>query len=131
MYCPVYGCNSDSQKPTNPPTHFFSFPSGKSADQQYRLKVWIESCKRKAFKPSSCTRICSLHFAEDAYKPGSSPQFLKCSEFKEKFLVRLKKDALPTLNKALEKPSATTSGKTRDSTVGKQRKKVRFLCIHV
>ena len=131
MYCPVYGCNSDSQKPANPPTHFFSFPSGKSADQQYRRKAWIEFCKRKAFKPSSCTRICSLHFAENAYEPGSSPQFLKRFEFKEQFLVRLKKDALPTLNKALEKPSATTSGKTRDSTVRRQRKKVTFLYIYV
>ena len=106
---------------TSPPTHFFSFPSGKSADQQYRRKAWIEFCKRKAFQPSSCTRICSLHFAEDAYEPGNSPQFLERLQFKEKFLVRLKKDALPTLNKALENPSTTTSGKTRDSTVRRQR----------
>ena len=124
MYCPVYGCNSDSQKTTSPPTHFFSFPSGKSADQQYRRKVWIEFCKRKAFQPSSCTRICSLHFAEDAYEPGNSPQFLERLQFKENVLVRLKKDALPTLNKALENPSTTTSGKTRDSTVRRQRIKV-------
>ena len=72
-----------------------------------------------------------MHFAEDAYEPGSSPQFLKRLKLTEKFLVRLKKDALSTLNKALEKPSATTSGKTRDSTVRRQRKKVRFLYIYV
>lgn len=83
MYCPVYGCTSDSQKPTSPPTHFFSFPSGKSADQQYRRKAWIEFCKRKAFQPSSGTRICSLHFAEDAYEPGNS--FAKIIKSKKSF----------------------------------------------
>ena len=67
MYCPVYGCNSDSQKNSDEWINFFSFPGGKTPDQQYRRKAWIEFCKRKSFKPSSCTRICSLHFAEDAY----------------------------------------------------------------
>jgi hypothetical protein len=99
---PGYGCNSDSQKSTDPPTHFFSFPSGKSVDQKRRRQTWVEFCKRKAFQPSSCTRICSLHFKEEAYEPGSSPQFLERLGYKEKFLARLKNDAVPTLNKALE-----------------------------
>ena len=124
MYCPVYGCNSDGQKPTSPPTHFFCFPLGKSAIQQHRRKAWIEFCKRKAFQPSSCTRICSLHFAEDAYEPVTSPQCLERLQFKQQVLMRLKKDALQTLKKPLENPSTTTSGKTRDSTVRRQRRKV-------
>jgi hypothetical protein len=71
-YCPVYGCNSDAKK--NPDrVHFFAFPNGKSVAQQTRRKTWIEFCKRKAFKPLSNRRICSLHFAEDAYQPGHSP----------------------------------------------------------
>ena len=64
-----------------------------------------------------------MFFAEDAYEPRSSPQFLKRLEFKEKILERLKKYALPTLDKAFEKPSATTSGKTRDSTVIRKQKR--------
>lgn len=120
MYCPVYGCNSDGQKNTSG-IHFFSFPSGKSVSQQNRRKAWIQFCKRKAFKPSSCSRVCSLHFAEDAYEPGHSPQFLERIECDEPFRIRLKSDALPTLNKPL--PDISTS-KTRTYTERRQRKKV-------
>ena len=126
MYCPVYSCNSDSQKTTSPATHFFSFPSGKSADMQHRRKAWIEFSKQKAFQPSPCTRMCSLHFAKDACKPGSSPELLERLQLKEKVLVCLKKDALPTLKKPLESPSAASTGKTRDYTVRRQQRKVRF-----
>ncbi|XP_028415481.1 uncharacterized protein LOC114538503 [Dendronephthya gigantea] len=121
MYCPVYGCNSSSK--TDSGIHFFSFPSGKSVDQQYRRKAWIEFCKRKYFSPSSCTRICSLHFNEDAYEPGNSPQFLQRIECKEKFSVRLKRDALPTLNKPLADSNQPKSIKTREHTLRRQRKK--------
>ena len=97
MYCPVYGCNSDCK--TTSEIRFFQFPAGKSADQQCRRKAWIEFCKRKSFEPSSYTRICSLHFAEDVYEPGMSPAFLERLQGKETFRNQLKKDALPSLNK--------------------------------
>ena len=120
MYCPVYGCNSDSKK--NPSgIRFFSFPSGKSVAQQQRRKVWVEFCKRKKFNPSSCSRICSRHFTEDAYEKGHSPQFLKQIECKEAFRVRLRSDALPTLNKPLVE---ARSSKLRTSTARRQREKV-------
>ena len=121
MYCPVYGCNSDSQKSE---IRFFRFPSGKSADQQYRRKAWIEFCKRKAFKPASCSRLCSLHFAEDAYEPGHSPQHLARIQCTEAFRFQLKKDALPTLNKPLELEETTSSTSSRSHTSRRQRKKV-------
>ena len=92
---------------------FFSFPSGKSAAQQYRRKAWVEFCKCKEFNPSLCSRICSLHFTEDVYKPGHSLQFLKCIERKEAFHLLLKSDALPTLNKPSLKAS---SSKPRTAT---------------
>ena len=50
-------------------------------------------------------RMCTLHVVEDAYKPRSSPRFLKRLKFKEYFFV-LKNNALPTLNKVFEKLSA-------------------------
>lgn len=119
-YCPVYGCNSDAKK--NPSgIHFFAFPNGKSVSQQIRRKAWVEFCKRKAFKPLSNSRICSLHFAEDAYEPGHSPQFLERIECDETFRVRLKSDALPTLNKPLLDTSAS---KARTFTERRQREKV-------
>ena len=74
--------------------------------------------------------MCTLHFGEDAYKPRSSPQLLKCLRFKKNYCAP-KKDAVPTLKKLLEKLSATTGGKTRDSTVRRQQKKVRFLYTRV
>ena len=125
MYCPVYGCNSDSKKQTNPPTHFFNFPSGTSTTQKQRRKVWIEFCKRKAFKPSSSTRICSLHFEEDAYEPGGSLQFLARLGYGEKFIARLKKDAVPTINTAIEEVATEN---IRGASMRRQREKVLFVC---
>ena len=100
---------------------FFSFPSGKSVAKQQRRKVWVEFCKRKKFNPSSCSRICSRHFTEDAYEKGHSPQFLEQIECKEAFRVRLRSDALPTLNKPLVEAS---SSKLRTSTARRQPEKV-------
>ena len=119
-YCPVYGCNSDNQKNTAG-VHFFAFPSGKSADQQCRRKAWIEFCKRKAFKPSACTKICSLHFAENDYEPGHSPEFLERLQCNETFQVQLKRDALPMLKKTLHDPG-TTCTKPRSSSQGSARR---------
>ena len=94
-YCPVYSCNSDAKKNRNR-IHFFAFPKGNSVAQQ-----------TKAFIPLSNSRICVLHFSEDAYEPGHSPQFLEHIGFKETFRVRLKSDALPTLNKSLADASTS------------------------
>jgi hypothetical protein len=124
MYCPVYGCNSDSQqKSDNETLHFFRFPDGKTSQQKSRRKAWIEFCKRKAFTPSNCTRICSLHFTEDAYEPAHSPQFLERIGWKEKMSVRLKADALPTINKVARKDE---SPKTRPFAEKRLREKVLF-----
>ena len=126
MYCPVYGCNSDSQKNSDEWINFFSFPAGKTPDQQYRRKAWIEFCKRKSFKPSSCTRICSLHFAEDAYDPAHSPQYLQLTGWTNNIRLLLKKDALPTLKKPATSASIPTATlrKTRKLTEKKHRDKV-------
>ena len=120
MYYPVYGCNSDSK--TTSEMWFFRFPAGKLADQLCRRKAWIEFCKRKSFKPSSCTRICLLQFTEDVYEPGMSPAFLERLQCKETFRNQLKKDALPSLNK----PTVDVNkiSKKRSHSERRQRKKV-------
>ena len=71
MYCPVYGCNSDS-KMTKEVRFFFSNHQIIKTEKKAR----IEFCKRKAFKPLSNTRICSLHLTEDTFEPGQLSQFL-------------------------------------------------------
>ena len=81
---------NDSQLKTNRNVNFFRFPCGKTPEQNSRRAVWEEFCKRKAFKPSLCTRICSLHFAEESYEPSHSPQFLKSIGYTEKTSLRLK-----------------------------------------
>jgi hypothetical protein len=100
---------------------FFLFPSGISVSQQNRRKAGVEFCKRKAFNPLSNSRICSLHFAEDAYEPGHSPQFLARVGCDETFRIRLKSDALPTLNKPL---LDTSTSNRRIHTEKRQRIKV-------
>lgn len=126
MYCPVYGCTSDSKKNPGKGLHFFSFPGSKTHEQlRNRRKVWIEFCKRKAFtKPSPNTKICSLHFAEDAYDPAHSPKFLKSIGCQDQTLVLLKNHASPTLNKPMEK----TATKQRKLTEKRRRRKVIRLC---
>ena len=120
-YCPVFGCLSDSKKnPEEKNIHFFAFPKGHSREQQTRRKIWVEFCKRKAFKPTQSTRVCSLHFEDSAFDPAHSPAVLDSIGYKERTLVRLKKDAVPTLNKAFGE-EVTKQGKT---SVDRQRRKV-------
>ena len=109
-YCPVFGCTSDSKKKRFDDIHLFVFPSGQLKEQQTRWKVWVKFCKHKAFKLTGNTRICSLHFADNAFDPAHSPTFLKSIACKDQTLVHLKKDAIPTLNKPL------------GETINKQRK---------
>ncbi len=123
-YCAVYGCNSDFKKAKSTGIRFFSFPNAKSADQQCRRKAWVEFCKRKAFKPTMCTKVCLLHFTENAYEPGHSPQFLERIQCKESFRVRLRNDALPTLNKPLAMVDSSSNTKARSYSERRQQKKV-------
>lgn len=121
MYCSVYGCNSDSKKNLNKELHFFSFPGLSSSETRNRRKIWIEFCKRKAFKPTANTKICSLHFDDDAYDPAHSPKFLKSIGCEDQTLVLLRKDAVPTLNKPLMETAET---KQRKITEERLRRKV-------
>jgi hypothetical protein len=133
VYCPVYGCNSDSQLKTNRNVNFFRSPCGKTPEQKSRRAAWEEFFKRKAFKPSLCTRICSLHCAEESYEPPHSPQFLESIGYTEKTSLRLKPNALPTLDKPTASPSVSNvsasskSKRTRRQTEKRQRQKVPVL----
>ena len=127
MYCPVYGCNSDSQKDKD--IHFFSFPGGQTPQQNYRRKACIEFCKRKAFSPTPSSRICSCHFDDDAYEPQHSPKFLQSIQCNENFKIRLKSEAIPTLNKpnlSRNLSGSNADKATRIYTEKRQRAKVRM-----
>jgi hypothetical protein len=102
MYCPVYGCTSDSKN--NPDKlNFFEFPKAAIENgEKKRRAIWVEFCKRKNFVPTKCTRMCSLHFSSDAYVPSHSPDFLKSTNFFGRRKVMLKPDAIPTQNKVFD-----------------------------
>ena len=121
MYCPVYGCSSDSQK-NEGLLHFFEFPkASKGPDEKKRRDVWINFCKRKSFYPTKCTRICSLHFSSDAYVLANSPEFLKSIEFTGKRRYLLKDDAVPTENKPLPATHEGQNPKRSAGTLSRRR----------
>lgn len=128
MYCPVYGCTSDSQNNSDK-LSFFEFPKATENGEKKRRAVWIDFCKRKNFVPTKCTRMCSLHFSSDAYVPSHSPEFLKSLNFFGKRKVLLQPDAVPTQNKVFdtikEKESATESKRRQTGTLS--RKKVSVI----
>ena len=103
-YCPVFDCLSESKKNHGEKNiHFFTFPRGQTKQQQTRQKIWVEFCKHKAFKPTQNTRVCSLHFEDSAFDPAHFPVVLESIRYKERTLIRLKKDAVPKLNKPVKK----------------------------
>ena len=107
MYCPAYGCTSDSQNKSEQDLHFFEFPNN---EEKKRRGQWIDFCKRKNFVPTKSTRMCSLHFSNDAYVLSHSPEFLKSITFPGRRKLLLKADAIPTQNKPLEKIKEKESG---------------------
>ena len=118
MYCPVYGCTSDSKKNTEKKLRFFSFPKPNSKDEQKRRDIWIEFCKRKSFVPTKCTCLCSLHFSQDAYIPSHSPYFLESINFPGKHKLLLKPNAVPTINKALDEAKSVKPLETKKRRTG-------------
>ena len=63
-------------KNINKELNFSSFPADKDNEQRNRRKIWIEFSKRKAFKLTANTKICSLHITDDSYDPAHSPKLL-------------------------------------------------------
>jgi len=59
-YCAAFGCNSDSRNEKD--ISWFSFPKDTT-----RCKSWVHYCKRKHFKPSKHSKICSKHFSMAQY----------------------------------------------------------------
>ncbi|KAK7576198.1 hypothetical protein V9T40_012484 [Parthenolecanium corni] len=83
-FCCAYGCSACSD--INKDVMFHQFPDAKKDKERY-LK-WFHAIKRKNFKPSKATKLCSLHFLPSDYTQsvsviGGAP--------------RLKKDAVPSV----------------------------------
>ena len=86
MYCPVYDCNSDSQKTLDKKINFFSFPRGKTPEQHSRQELGLKfgSAKRSSYKHVQGHKDMLIHFVEDAYdRAYSRLSFLRFLDVKE------------------------------------------------
>lgn len=124
MYCPVYGCNSNSKKNSEKKIHFFAFPKATTKEDKKRCDIWIEFCKRKNFVPSKYTGLCSLHFCNDAYILAHSPDFLSSINFSGRRKLLLKPYAVPTINPALDAMKKDSEKKAKRQTGALARRKV-------
>lgn len=97
QHCCVPGCSSNSSKHEEVNGHqvgFHSFPGDRDL-----LKRWVVNIKRDVsayFAINAHTKVCSLHFAEDAFYPGDTrrdPSAKATSQLRRK----LKPGAVPTL----------------------------------
>ncbi|XP_018415014.1 PREDICTED: uncharacterized protein LOC108789487 [Nanorana parkeri] len=80
MTCVAYGCNNHFVRGCG--KQFFRFPM---KDPQ-RLSMWVTAIRRKNWKPSASSRICSDHFTDKDYmlRPGA-------------MVPRLRLDAAPSV----------------------------------
>ncbi|XP_063770430.1 THAP domain-containing protein 5-like [Pseudophryne corroboree] len=80
MTCVAYGCNNHFVKGTG--KQFFRFPM----KDPERLSKWVVAIRRKNWKPSASSRICSDHFTDNDYmlRPGA-------------MVPRLRLDAVPSI----------------------------------
>ncbi|XP_025203306.1 THAP domain-containing protein 1-like [Melanaphis sacchari] len=71
--CSSYGCTNRRQKGSG--IQFHHFPLKRSSV----LANWINEMKRKNFKPTKYSYLCSEHFTNDDYqiRPGSNVRWLK------------------------------------------------------
>lgn len=61
-YCSAFGCNNSGAGNKN--VSFHSFP----LKNKNLIKVWLAKIKRKNFKPSKYSKICSDHFEPECFK---------------------------------------------------------------
>ncbi|XP_072260904.1 uncharacterized protein [Pyxicephalus adspersus] len=80
MTCVAYGCNNHFVRGCG--KQFFRFPM----KDPERLSKWVAAIRRKNWKPSASSRICSEHFTDKDYmlRPGA-------------MVPRLRLDAVPTI----------------------------------
>ena len=70
--------------------HFFAFPKTSKL-----RKALVDKCRRKNYKPSEYAKICEHHFVDSDFV--MSRAFAASVGFTQKFLLRLKPDAITTV----------------------------------
>ena len=94
--CCAYGCKNRHVKGSE--IKFFSFPF----KDPHRLEAWVAAIRRKDWKPTKATRICSEHFTSSDFleRPGT-------------YIKHLKPNAVPNVFKAFPKHLQPKKGEIR------------------
>ena len=97
VYCAVVGCSNGSKSGKS----FYSFPSKEK--ERARHYQWLSRvrCKRRNWKPTKFSKICSDHFAGNSFLVD--PATFASVGFNPG-QMRLKKDAVPTIFQMNQRP---------------------------
>ncbi|KAM4728869.1 uncharacterized protein FYW61_011697 [Anableps anableps] len=97
-YCVAFGCTNGGGSGVS----FFSFPK-----DPRRRKIWVDAVRRKDWKPTKHSKLCSDHFEESAF--SVPPSLCRSIGFAPKRL-QLKEDAAPSIFHRPDSKSAAASG---------------------
>ncbi|CAI6351300.1 unnamed protein product [Macrosiphum euphorbiae] len=120
--CSVFGCasNNDRKRKTvdnDNNLHFYTFP--KRDKSPLRHRKWEHFCKRKNFKPSAGSVICSKHFIpldfnqSDVLKKQLMPE--------SKCIVRLNPDAVPSIQTGISNSKKSVNPRQESLHIMKKR----------
>ena len=111
VYCAAFNCKNGSSKnhETQQKVSFFSFPENK------RMRdIWIEKIRRKNWKPTKSSKLCSQHFESSCFVQNfEAMQSVGWTAGR----LRLKKDAVPTIFEYSVEPTSVASKRKQPTNV--------------
>ncbi|KAF0694399.1 THAP domain-containing protein 2-like, partial [Aphis craccivora] len=120
--CSVFGCASNNDRKrknvnNDNSLHFYTFPKRNKSPLRHRK--WENFCKRKNFKPSAGSVICSKHFLPldfnqlDVLKRQLMPE--------SKFIIRLNPNAVPSIQISTNNSKISTNPRQESLHILKKR----------
>ncbi|TKC35113.1 THAP domain-containing protein 1 [Balaenoptera ricei] len=113
--CSAYGCKNRYDK--DKPVSFHKFPLTRPS----LCKKWEAAVRRKNFKPTKYSSICSEHFTPDCFKRECNNKLLKEDAVPTIFLCTEphdKKEDLPEPQEQLPRPPSTPPVSQVDAAIG-------------
>ena len=113
-WCTAYNCNTSSAKGKNPNRYsFHQYP----LNDKDLLDDWLNNVKRKGFKPTVHSTLCSKHFEDACFEEDLYKKYVGRSPGKRKKRT-LKKGSVPTIFFGSSVP------KTRETSIKRQKKRI-------
>ena len=85
-FCVAYGCNNNSKECKDKGISLHMFPKDPTLREQ-----WAFAMKRKGFKPTKNSSVCSVHFRPEDFEVDDK------SQIRERKRAHLKKNVIPTI----------------------------------